>query len=164
MKFIINNPDLLKISDTELTEVLNNVFVEGGYTDSNLAESIFNPKSIRERGILIGARDNKTSELAGMIILVPFTSSSCKMATDNEAEIHLLCVKPIFRKHGLGRLLVEACLSEAVRHDFKKIILWTQVSMTNAQALYESVGFIKKDQMTVNNIDFLVYEKVMCVQ
>ena len=162
MKFEIATADTLEITDPELSELLTQVYVAGGFTTQEEAASLFEPSIVRNRGVLIGARERQHSKLAGIIIVVPPDSSARRLAKNNEAEIHLLGVKPEYRQHGLGRMLVEAAIARANQNGYSKLILWTQLSMNAAQRLYESSGFIHIDDIAKNGRDFKVYEKPLC--
>ena len=111
--------------------------------------------------MLIGARETHQLQLAGIVIVVPPDSPARRLAQNNEAEIHLLGVKPEYRRHGLGRLLVESAIASAKHSGYTKIILWTQNSMDSAQKLYEVMGFIHVDDITRNGRDFKVYEMAL---
>ena len=158
MEFEIATADFLEITDHELSELLTQVYVAGGYTEPYEAVSLFEPSAVRKRGVLIGAREKQHSNLAGIVIVVPPDSPARRIAENNEAEIHLLGVKPEYRRLGLGRMLVEAAIDTASHSGYSKIILWTQFSMNGAQKLYETMGFIHIDGITRNGRDFKVYE------
>ena len=159
MKFKIDASEAAEVTDEEISEILTLVYVESGYTSKEVAKKVFEPSLVRSRGRLIIAREELTMKLAGMVIVVPPNSIATVRAKSNECEIHLLGVKPTYRGCGLGRSLVTVAVSFAKESGWSKIILWTQKSMKEAQSLYESVGFIKTDEMHKNGIDFLVYEK-----
>lgn len=158
MQFELATAESLKVTDQEITDLLTQVYVDAGYTTPEEAATLFEPSAVRRRGVLIGARAQSDSQFAGMIIVVPPDSPARRMAKDNEAEIHLLGVKPEYRRHGLGRRLVEAAIAHAHQRGFAKLILWTQLSMDSAQRLYVSAGFIHIDNMTRNGREFKVYE------
>lgn len=141
MDFILNTSAELCITDQELWQLLMQVYVDGGYTDQERAQVIFDPVAVRQRGIIIGARESLNQPLAGMVIVVPPKSPACRFAVGREAELHLLGVRAEYRKQGLGRLLVESALAKAKQNDYEKMILWTQPGMSAAQHLYESMGF-----------------------
>lgn len=162
MKFEIATADALKISDSELSSLLMQVYVAGGFTAQEEAASLFEASSVRNRGVLIGAREKHHSELAGIIIVVPPESSARRLAKNNEAEIHLLGVRPEYCRRGLWRMLVETAIARSIQSGYSKLILWTQLSMQAAQRLYESSGFIHLDDITRNGRDFKVYEKPLC--
>ena len=161
MEFEISAEEFLRIDDIELSELLTQVYVAGGFTTPDEAGSLFEPSSVRGRGILIGAREKQHLKLAGIVIVVPPESPARRLAQNNEAEIHLLGVKPEYRGHGLGRILVESAIGRAKQSGYSKIILWTQVSMKSAQKLYEATGFIHVDDIKRNGRDFKVYEMVL---
>ncbi len=134
MNFEIGTAESLSISDNEISELLWSVYVNEGYTVTERAEKIFEPSAVRSRGKMIGARSRFDHSFAGMIILVPPTSPAKMFAKENEAEIHLLAVKPLFRNHGLGKLLVNEAIKEALSIGYEKIILWTQPAMPVARS------------------------------
>lgn len=159
LEYEIATAEMLDITDLEISALLTQVYVAGGFTTPDEAVALFAPAAVRQRGILIGARENRYSTLAGLVIVVPPDSPSRRLAGNNEAELHLLSVKPQYRKQGLGRMLIEAAIDKAhcLRH--AKLILWTQLSMHAAQRLYESTGFRHTDNMERNGRDFKVYER-----
>ena len=163
VKFEIATADLLEISNSEISELLTLVYVAGGFTTPDEATLLFDPSAVRSRGVLIGARETKHSNLAGIVIVVPPDSPARRLAGNNEAELHLLGVKPEYRRHGLGRMLVEAAIEQVNLLGCPKIILWTQLSMYSAQKLYESLGFRHISNVERNGRDFKVYEHTLCV-
>lgn len=157
MDFEFDTAENLKISDSELLELLMQVYVEGGFTEAEYARTLFAPSSVRQRGVLIGVRAKETSELVGIIILVPSESEARRLATGNEVEMQLLGVKSKYRGQGLGRQLVEKAISRAKNENRSKILLRTQKTMNAAQQLYESVGFSLVNSIEQNGYKFLVY-------
>lgn len=158
MEFIINTAEQLNITDAELTNLLTTVYVDDEFVGRDEATTLFEASAVKERGLLIGARDTQDSKLAGLIIIVTADSPSCKMAKDNEAEIHLLAVSQLFRRQGLGKKLVEHAINNVQKYNYSKIILWTQLSMNAAQCLYKKLGFVFTDKICRNGRDFLVFE------
>ena len=161
MELEIGTADYLKIDDVELADLLTQVYVAGGFTSADEAVALFEPVAVRERGVVIGARDKSNLKLAGIVIVVPPESPARRLAKNNEAEIHLLGVSPQYRRHGLGRMLIEAAITQAKNNGYSKIILWTQISMKSAQRLYEATGFVYLSTLTRNGRDFKVYELVL---
>lgn len=161
MDFRIDSVEHIAVEDRELVELLTQVYVDGGFTSPDDAVTMFDPSAVRQRGLLIVAREIQQSTLAGMVIVVPPESPARRLAISNEAEMHLLAVKPAFRRQGLGQKLVKAAIEKAKHSGYSKVILWTQISMASAQKIYESSGFTHVDAMKKNGRDFKVYEMVL---
>ena len=161
MKFEIDIADVLKVKDIEISELLIEVYVDGGFIEPKEATLLFSANSVNQRGVLIAAREKLYSKLAGVIIFVPPNSLSRRLAKNNEAEIHLLGVKPEYRRCGLGRMLVGSAIKLAKSIGCSKIILWTQTKMKPAQKLYESAGFIHTNDINRNGRKFKIYEMML---
>lgn len=159
-RFTFGSADQLGIKDTELEQLLIEVYIGGGFTPAEEASQLFNPTAVRQRGLLLAMLDKKESVLAGFIIVVPPNSPSIRIAQQDEAELHLLGVLPKYRGQGLGGRLVAAAIDEAIGLGCKKLVLWTQVTMKDAQRLYERAGFFYVRDMSKNGRDFKVYERI----
>ncbi|GAA6145443.1 hypothetical protein NBRC116585_15610 [Thalassolituus maritimus] len=157
MNFEFDTAENLKIVDSELTEILKEVYVDGGFTDSELAEEIFEATAVRDRGAIFGIRNRESFELAGIVILVPPGSKASRLAKDGEVEMQLLGVRSKFRGQGLGKRLVAQAIAEARADCCSKMVLWTQRSMVAAHHLYESNGFLQVGSFERNGREFLVY-------
>jgi len=163
MKFSIDTVESLEINDHELTGLLVQVYVEGGFTNQKLARSLFEASEVRKRGSIIAARETEKMQLVGIVINVTTDSPLCRFAKTGEVEMHLLAVNSIYRRNGLGKLLVEKAISNAAKEGCSKMILWTQKSMRAAHNLYELLGFVrmKERDFTKNEYDFWFYERVI---
>jgi [ribosomal protein S18]-alanine N-acetyltransferase len=64
------------------------------------------------------------------------------MVAAGEAHLLNLTIAPNWRRHGLGRDLLERCLTRAREHHADTMFLEVRVSNTAAIALYHSSGFI----------------------
>jgi ribosomal-protein-alanine N-acetyltransferase len=64
------------------------------------------------------------------------------MVAAGEAHLLNLTITPNWRRHGLGRDLLERCLTRAREHHADTMFLEVRVSNTAAIALYHSSGFI----------------------
>ena len=162
-EFIISTAELLAVTDSEISELLTRVYVKAGFTTPSESVTLFEPSAVRRRGLLIAARENQKAHLAGMVILVSSDSPASRLAGPNEAELQLLGVKPECRRLGIGRMLVETAINQAILLGYSKLILWTQHSMNSAQKLYESLGFIYFDDIERNGRNFKVYERPLCI-
>lgn len=164
MHFDINKIEELDVSDTEITELLTEVYVDSGFVTHEMAKSLFVASSIRQRGLIIGARDVENHEFSGMIIVVYPESAECRFDNGKEVEFHLLGVISKYRNKGLGKLLVTKAIEEVCNRGYPSILLATQNKMYAAHKLYESLGFERKEALDFNRgeLCFLVYEKVIC--
>ena len=147
IEFDIRSANQTTPSDTELEALLWRVYVDGGFTSSELAKTTLAAASVRERGDLLVAFDRDSQKLIGTIILVPHHSLAARFAEDTESEIHLLAVAPEFRRQGVGRALVEAALDRARELECTAVYLWTQGTMAAAHRIYESVGFHRQPKL-----------------
>jgi len=82
-------------------------------------------------GALLVAEENH--HLIGMIALRPLSGSTCEMKR--------LWVRPEGRGRGVAKELVAQILEQARHLNYDEIRLDTLPMMTNAQSLYESLGF-----------------------
>lgn len=64
------------------------------------------------------------------------------MAAAGEAHLLNLTIAPVWRRHGLGRDLLEHCLARARDHQANSLFLEVRASNVAAIALYHSSGFI----------------------
>ena len=64
------------------------------------------------------------------------------MAAAGEAHILNLTIAPSWRRHGLGRDLLDHCLARACDHHAEMVFLEVRTSNTAAIALYHSSGFV----------------------
>lgn len=64
------------------------------------------------------------------------------MAGAGEAHLLNLTIAPSWRRHGLGRDLLEHCLAGACTHKAELLLLEVRISNTAAIALYRSSGFV----------------------
>ena len=63
---------------------------------------------------------------------------------ENLAEVRSLCVKDEYRQRGIGKELVEACISEAITLDLFRIF-----ALTYQTEFFGKLGFVEVDRSTL---------------
>lgn len=80
--------------------------------------------------------------VAGFAQLYPTLDS---IALARSWILHDLFVAPAFRRRGIARMLLHTARDLGIRTNASLITLSTAINNTNAQALYESEGWIRDD-------------------
>jgi predicted transcriptional regulator with HTH domain len=78
MKFIVGDSESLNVSDSEILDLLYQVYVQAGFTSEKRAETIFDPARVRDRGVLIASRETTNNESSGFVAVGEMTKSGIK--------------------------------------------------------------------------------------
>ena len=79
-------------------------------------------------------------ERVGCIMLV---KDNPKARKADVARIRLLLLDPRARGMGLGKRLVEECITFSRAKGYRRVTLWTHKELTAARAIYAKLGFVK---------------------
>ncbi len=130
------------------------------YTDSlkcdlgfqSLADELasFPKKYIAPEGSLLAALDDH-GKVIGCVAYHRHDDSRCEMKR--------LYVLPEYRKHGVGRALVEAIIDVAREDGYVEMVLDSLPEMLTAQTLYRHFGFVEIEPYYVNPMSGVVYMK-----
>jgi carbonic anhydrase len=88
-------------------------------------------------------------EAAGCAAIRPFGESDCEMKR--------LYVRPVHRGKGVGKKLAETAVEVAKQLGYRRMLLDTLASMTDATRLYRSLGFAETEPYTYNPLPDVLY-------
>jgi len=89
--------------------------------------------------VLVAVDD--AGQVLGTITYLPRPGPLSELAGADEGEFRMFAVAAIARGHGVGRRLVQTCLDRSRQQRLRRVWLSTSPWMTDAQYLYESLGF-----------------------
>ncbi|PSQ59478.1 hypothetical protein BRD18_03390 [Halobacteriales archaeon SW_7_71_33] len=75
------------------------------------------------------------------------------------AEVRSLRVDPAFQGRGYGRRLVRALEDRARAAGFERVVLDTNVRLTGARELYESLGYEEAGRESLDGVALVYYER-----
>lgn len=151
------------VSDDELESLIRRVYVDEGFTNPDVAATVFTAGAIRQRGRLLFVRDPVDQVLLGTVIVVASGSPACRVAREGEAEMQLLAVSAHRRNAGIGGALIDAALQLARSDKYSRMVLRTQPMMHAAHRRYTRAGFERAPDrdMEDGGREFLVYEMLV---
>lgn len=103
---------------------------------------------------------NQDGEVVGTVTFCLPGTPWAEIAREGEAEFRMLAVEASVRGHGIGRRLVEECLSRARTSGARRVVISTTPRMTTAHRLYEGMGFVRRpdrDWSPGPGVDLWVY-------
>lgn len=111
--------------------------------------------------VAVGAMGPEKHAVVGCVTFVPDPSSPwSELLEAGEAGVRMLAVHPDIQRGGVGRMLLDACISRARSNGSAALMLHTTPWMTAAQHLYERAGFVRfpeRDWTPVPDVPLLAY-------
>jgi len=96
--------------------------------------------------------------VSGVIAYYPPGEADKPVFETGWASVRLLGVAPQFARRGVGRLLMQHCIACARQQRASHLALYTSELMTDAQAMYRSLGFaLVKPLPTVYDIRYWLF-------
>lgn len=92
-----------------------------------------------EAGEVLVAEDDVG--LVGVVVLYEGGLREGQFARSGEAELSRLAVAGRHRRRGLGKRLVQTCLTAAEQNGASALVLWSQRHQVEAHELYRSLDF-----------------------
>ncbi len=96
--------------------------------------------------LLLAMVDEKA---AGCVAVRKFETNICEMKR--------LYIRPHYRGQGIGRMLTEKIIDEAIKLGYLTMLLDTMNNLKEAMALYQSLGFRKRDPYYHNPLPNVAY-------
>lgn len=119
-----------------------------GQLDDTPYEHVLRDVARRARGneVLVAA-DEESGQLLGTVTFVLPGSDLAQLSRPGEAEFRMLAVDPAAQRRGVGRALVQACLSRAAERGCSAVVICTRDFAKAAQRLYEGMGFARAPEL-----------------
>jgi GNAT superfamily N-acetyltransferase len=95
----------------------------------------------RARDAVVLVAVDEDGRLLGGVTYVPGPGPWAEFSDPAEAGMRMLAVDPVAQGAGVGRLLVEACVTRARADGRARLTLHTTAAMPAARRLYERLGF-----------------------
>lgn len=137
------NIRLAVLNDTEPLSQLFDLYRQFyEQTADNALATQFITERINKRESVIFVAENETKQLIGFCQIYP---SFCSVAAAKIGVLYDLFVDSSTRKTGAGRALMLAAHEYAANNGMARLDLTTAKNNLNAQALYESLGWLRDE-------------------
>ncbi len=141
----------VNINEVEkVAEVFNKYRIfYGQKSDLNLAKEFVSQRIINEESVILCAFNERDEVLAFTQLYPTFSSVSARTSW----ILNDLFVDEKNRKKGIARLLMQSAKELAVKTKAKSIFLQTSHDNKNAQALYESLAYVRDEEYYSYNLE-----------
>lgn len=147
-----------------VTAIIEEVYVGGGWADPVTSPDYV--RSLRDAGTRIALATVLLAEQDGTPVGTVTATDGPPLANivrPGELEVRMLAVQPDARRRGVARALMQACEELARATGKTRLVLSTESAMTAAQALYESLGFVRTPDRdwTIHGTTLITYARSM---
>lgn len=91
------------------------------------------------------------NKLAGAVVyfgdMKQYGSGGTATQEPQAAGFRLLAVNPLYRGHGIGKLLTYECIRKAMAQKRVRMIIHTTMAMQTAWKMYEKIGFKRSEDL-----------------
>jgi GNAT superfamily N-acetyltransferase len=112
---------------------------------ANIGELTKNPETV----LLVAV--SPENKIAGAVVyfgdMKQYGSGGTATHEKNASGFRLLAVHPSARRHGIGKLLTNACIRKAKAENSGQMIIHTTMAMQTAWKMYESLGFKRSEDL-----------------
>jgi ribosomal protein S18 acetylase RimI-like enzyme len=157
--------EVRRVRPEELEEVgrlTREVYVDDGFidpADAYVLELVDTPRRAREAEVWVAVGPGE-DQILGSVTFCPVGSAYREIGRDDEGEFRMLAVSPAARGRGVGRALVELCLTRSRELGYVGVRMSTMDRMTSAHRVYERLGFVrapKDDWSPTPGVSLLAY-------
>ena len=150
---------VLPTEHAAVADLLAPTYLAEGWADASYEVTMRDTADrVEQATVLVALWDGA---LVGTVTVALHGGPYAEMADPGEAVIRMLVTDPAARGHGVGRSLVQACVTAAREAGCSVARLSTQRPMTAAIRIYESLGFVRtpdRDWTPVPGYDLIAYE------
>lgn len=105
--------------------------------------------------------DSLEGNIAGAVVyfgdMQYYGSGGSATKEKNAAGFRLLAVKPEMRGRGIGKLLTMECIRKTKEKGLSQLIIHTTMAMQTAWKMYESIGFVRSEDLDFMQGDLRVF-------
>jgi GNAT superfamily N-acetyltransferase len=112
----------------------------------------------------ISSRADKTDDFEMVLLAkadhVPVACAALRPFSSDTAELKRMFVLPAWRNKGIGNTLLGKCEELARHHNYRFLVLETNILLPDARSLYEKNGYVKRASYG----PFAILQETLCMQ